>query len=93
VTTDKGQEIDTKEENCHFRFFFPCLHTDAGEHAKKDEVVVSIETDKVVVEIRAPQAGLMKEVFVQEGDDVPVGAKLFSLDTAAAAPAGKITSS
>merc|ERR1719204_2263005 len=59
-----------------------------GEYAAVDDVVAIIETDKVSVEIRAEEAGLITEHFCAIEDTVEVGAKLFSVDTDAAAPAG-----
>merc|ERR1719361_2453781 len=59
-----------------------------GEYAAVDDVVAIIETDKVSVEIRAEEAGLVTEHFCALEDVVEVGAKLFSVDTDAAAPAG-----
>jgi len=59
----------------------------AGDYAKQDELVVTIETDKVVVEIRAPENGLVTKTLVDAGASVNVGADLFIIDTSAAAPA------
>merc|ERR1719499_2212147 len=59
-----------------------------GDFAAVDDVVAIIETDKVSVEIRAEDAGVVKEHFCEIEDPVEVGAKLFSVDTDAAPPAG-----
>jgi len=59
-----------------------------GDYAAVDDVVAIIETDKVSVEIRAEEAGKVTELFCAVEDTVEVGAKLFSVDTDAAAPAG-----
>lgn len=67
-----------------------------GEFVNADEAICIIETDKVSVEILAPQAGVIKEYFAEEGDTVSVNADFYTLDTdgkpdpnAAAAPAAK----
>lgn len=46
-----------------------------------DEVVAVIETDKVNVDIRSPQAGTIKKYFAAEGDTVAVDAQFFEIDT------------
>ncbi len=59
-----------------------------GDFVEADEVVARIETDKVTVDIPAPQAGVIKEYFAAEGDTVDVGADFYVIDTDASAPAG-----
>lgn len=59
----------------------------AGEYIEADETICQIETDKVVVEVKAPQAGVIKAVFASEGETVAVGHELVELDTAATKPA------
>lgn len=50
-----------------------------GEAVVADEVVASIETDKVTVEVRSPQAGTVSKVFSSEAAEVNVGDPLFTL--------------
>merc|ERR1719173_185685 len=57
-----------------------------GDYAAVDDIVAIIETDEVSVEIRAEEAGKVTELFCAVEDTVEVGAKLFSVDTDAAAP-------
>ena len=45
-------------------------HKHAGEQVERDELIVDIETDKVVLEIVAPANGLLAEIIKQEGDTV-----------------------
>ncbi|ASP40015.1 dihydrolipoyllysine-residue succinyltransferase [Bacterioplanes sanyensis] len=45
-------------------------HKQPGEAVERDELLVDIETDKVVLEVVAPAAGTMKEILKQEGDVV-----------------------
>ena len=44
-----------------------------GEWVDKDEVIVEIETDKVTLELPAPEAGVIEQILKQEGDDAEVG--------------------
>jgi 2-oxoglutarate dehydrogenase E2 component (dihydrolipoamide succinyltransferase) len=37
-------------------------HKQAGDRVERDEVLVDLETDKVVFEVPAPQAGILKEI-------------------------------
>jgi 2-oxoglutarate dehydrogenase E2 component (dihydrolipoamide succinyltransferase) len=45
-------------------------HKKAGDSVERDELIVEIETDKVVLEVVAPEAGTLSEVLVEEGDTV-----------------------
>jgi 2-oxoglutarate dehydrogenase E2 component (dihydrolipoamide succinyltransferase) len=45
-------------------------HKQPGDAAKRDEVLVEIETDKVVLEIVAPADGTLQEIVKQVGDTV-----------------------
>lgn len=47
-----------------------------GEPFKADEPIVELETDKVTVEVPAPQAGVISNVIVAEGTTVAIGALL-----------------
>jgi 2-oxoglutarate dehydrogenase E2 component (dihydrolipoamide succinyltransferase) len=51
-----------------------------GEAVKEDEPVVELETDKVSVEVAAPQAGVLGPQAVKEGDEVEVGALLATVE-------------
>jgi 2-oxoglutarate dehydrogenase E2 component (dihydrolipoamide succinyltransferase) len=62
----------------------------AGDAVRKDETLVELETDKVSVEVSAPEAGTLTEVVAQIGATVQIGALLGRLGAAgaqAAAPA------
>lgn len=50
-----------------------------GERVAADEVVASIETDKVTVEVRSPQVGTISKLFAAEAAEVTVGQALFAL--------------
>src|SRR3954467_13595227 len=58
-----------------------------GERVERDEPVVELETDKVTLEVPAPQAGVIGEIQVAEGGNVPVGAVLGIIADGAAAAA------
>ena len=65
-----------------------------GERVEVDEIVIVMETAKTNQEIRSPVAGELVKLLVKIGDNVPVGADLFVVDTeksgsAAAAPSPK----
>ncbi|HUD91576.1 2-oxoglutarate dehydrogenase complex dihydrolipoyllysine-residue succinyltransferase [Sphingobium sp.] len=70
-----------------------------GEAVKADEPIVSLETDKVAVDVPSPVAGVMGDLVAKEGDTVEVGALLAYVNeggaaaspapAAAAAPAAK----
>jgi 2-oxoglutarate dehydrogenase E2 component (dihydrolipoamide succinyltransferase) len=57
----------------------------AGEAVKADEPVVELETDKVTLEVNAPEAGVIAEIRVKEGETVEVGAILGSIGAGAGA--------
>jgi 2-oxoglutarate dehydrogenase E2 component (dihydrolipoamide succinyltransferase) len=61
----------------------------AGETVAADEPVVELETDKVTVEVNAPQAGMIAEIIAPEGTEVEVGALLGRVGAAGAAAAPK----
>ncbi|MEZ9702950.1 2-oxoglutarate dehydrogenase complex dihydrolipoyllysine-residue succinyltransferase [Vibrio breoganii] len=45
-------------------------HKKPGERVERDDVLVDIETDKVVLEVPAPEAGVLEEIFEEEGATV-----------------------
>jgi len=69
-------------------------HKKPGDAVNRDENLVDLETDKVVLEVPAPSAGVIKELKVQNGATVTSGQVLALLEegaTAAAAPAAAAT--
>ena len=48
----------------------------AGDSVRKDETLVELETDKVSVEVSAPEAGVLSEIVAQQGATVSIGAIL-----------------
>lgn len=59
-----------------------------GEFVEADEIIARIETDKVTVDITAPESGVILEYMADEGDSVDVGADFYKLDTDGKAGAG-----
>jgi 2-oxoglutarate dehydrogenase E2 component (dihydrolipoamide succinyltransferase) len=57
-----------------------------GDYVQIDDVVVVLETDKVSVDVRAPEAGALVEILGEIDDIVEVGSGLFRIDTDADAP-------
>jgi 2-oxoglutarate dehydrogenase E2 component (dihydrolipoamide succinyltransferase) len=45
----------------------------AGERVERDEPLFEITTDKVDTEVPAPEAGVLEQILVQEGETVAVG--------------------
>jgi 2-oxoglutarate dehydrogenase E2 component (dihydrolipoamide succinyltransferase) len=59
-----------------------------GDYVNADDVVVVLETDKVSVDVRAPESGSIVEILGEVDDVVEVGKPLFRMDTDAVAPGG-----
>ena len=62
-------------------------HKKAGEAVKRDENLVDLETDKVVLEVPAPVDGVLKEIRFKEGDTVTSQQLLAIIEEGAAAAA------
>jgi len=60
-----------------------------GDQVAEHDPVVEIETDKVVVEVAAPQAGVIAHIKVQQDEEVNPGDVLCILNTGAGADAGQ----
>lgn len=46
------------------------IHKKEGEYVNKDDVVLSLESDKAMMDIPAPKSGLIKSILVKNGDQV-----------------------
>ena len=69
----------------------------AGEAVTADEILIEIETDKVVLEVPAPASGVLAEIMKSDGGTVVSAEVIARIDTeakssAAAAPAKSATS-
>jgi 2-oxoglutarate dehydrogenase E2 component (dihydrolipoamide succinyltransferase) len=62
-----------------------------GDSVAADEILIEIETDKVVLEVPAPSAGVLSEILVTDGGTVAAEQLIARIDTdgkvAAATPA------
>jgi pyruvate dehydrogenase E2 component (dihydrolipoamide acetyltransferase) len=65
-------------------------HVSAGDHVVADQPLVSVETEKAVVEIPAPWSGRIARLHGQPGDRVTVGTTLVEFEEAATADAGTV---
>jgi 2-oxoglutarate dehydrogenase E2 component (dihydrolipoamide succinyltransferase) len=61
-------------------------HKRPGEAVARDENLVDLETDKVVLEVPAPVAGVIAEIKQQDGTTVTSGQLLALIEEAAAVP-------
>ncbi|MFN3752280.1 MAG: dihydrolipoyllysine-residue succinyltransferase [Thiobacillus sp.] len=58
-----------------------------GERVARDETLVDIETDKVILEIPAPASGTLLEIVKPEGAEVQAGELIALIETGEGAPA------
>lgn len=58
-----------------------------GEAVAQDEILIEIETDKVVLEVPAPSAGVLSQIIKNDGDTVVADEVIAKIDTAATAGA------
>jgi 2-oxoglutarate dehydrogenase E2 component (dihydrolipoamide succinyltransferase) len=67
-------------------------HKKVGEAVKRDENLIDVETDKVVLELPAPADGVLTKILKDEGGTVVAGEVIAQIDTEAkpaiGAPAG-----
>ncbi len=63
-------------------------HKKPGDRVVRDENLVDLETDKVVLEVPAPMAGVLKEIRIQDGTTVNSGQILAVIEEGAAAVPG-----
>ncbi|NBY55809.1 MAG: dihydrolipoamide succinyltransferase, partial [Betaproteobacteria bacterium] len=71
-------------------------HKKPGDAVARDENLIDIETDKVVLELPAPEAGVLTQVIKHDGDTVVAGEIIAMIDTdakSAAAGAAAVTAS
>src|ERR1700723_4045832 len=53
-----------------------------GDEVKKDEPLLSVSTDKVDMDVESNVDGVLKEILIEEGQTVPVGAALAYVEAA-----------
>jgi len=61
-------------------------HKQPGDEVEQDETLLEIGTDKVDTEVPSPEAGVLSEILVNEGDTVEVGTIIARLDTEVPSP-------
>jgi 2-oxoglutarate dehydrogenase E2 component (dihydrolipoamide succinyltransferase) len=66
-------------------------HKKQGEFVKRDENLIDIETDKVVLELPAPQSGVLAKIIKGDGGTVVSNEVIATIDTDAKAPVGAAT--
>ena len=62
-------------------------HKKEGEAVSRDENLIDIETDKVVLELPAPDGGVIVKVIKGDGETVVSGEVIAQIDTSAKATA------
>ena len=65
-------------------------HVNVGDHVVADQPLVSVETEKAVVEIPSPQAGRVVRLFREPGDIAKIGAPLVDLEAVGEVDAGTV---
>jgi pyruvate dehydrogenase E2 component (dihydrolipoamide acetyltransferase) len=65
-------------------------HVAEGDHVVVDQPLVSVETEKAVVEIPSPQAGHVAHLLARPGDRIEVGAPLLTFEEGAHAETGTV---
>ena len=58
-----------------------------GEAVSADEILIDVETDKVVLEVPAPSSGVLVEILCGDGSTVQADQLIARIDTAATASA------
>ncbi|MFL9902237.1 2-oxoglutarate dehydrogenase complex dihydrolipoyllysine-residue succinyltransferase [Paraburkholderia fungorum] len=61
-----------------------------GEAVAQDEILIEIETDKVVLEVPAPSAGVLAQVIANDGDTVVADQVIAKIDTEGKAGAAAV---
>ena len=59
-------------------------HKNPGEFVQAGEPLVDIETDKVVLEVPAPESGVLAAILIERGNTVLAGQLLAQMQSAAA---------
>lgn len=85
VITDLGGESITEGTLMELR-------KNVGDAVAKDEVLAVIETDKVTIEIKATESGVIKELLAKADDNVEKGQLLAKIEVGAAPGGGAAAS-
>jgi len=65
-------------------------HVGVGDHVVADQPLVSVETDKAIVEVPSPSAGRIAALHGKVGDIIEVGAALVEIEAHSSADTGAI---
>jgi pyruvate dehydrogenase E2 component (dihydrolipoamide acetyltransferase) len=68
-------------------------HVNVGDHVVADQPLVSVETEKAVVEVPSPQSGRIATLFAGVGDIVKTGEPLVAFEESKGADAGTVVGS
>lgn len=68
-------------------------HKNEGEAVSRDELIVEIETDKVVMEVVAPEDGVITKIHAQEGETIESEQLLATLEQGGAAASTSVAAS
>ena len=60
-----------------------------GDAVKKDDSLITLESDKATMEVPAPSSGTVKDIRVKVGDKVAEGVTILTMEGEGAAPAAK----
>ena len=67
-------------------------YKNVGDSVARDELLVDIETDKVVIEVVSPTDGTLKEILKDSGETIVSNEAIGSIEAGEAAPAPKAES-
>jgi pyruvate dehydrogenase E2 component (dihydrolipoamide acetyltransferase) len=65
-------------------------HVSEGDYVTADQPLISVETDKAIVEIPSPQSGRIMRLFGGKGDLIKVGGELVEFDERERADTGTV---
>ena len=57
------------------------IYVEENQSVKEGDLLASVEADKASMDISAPSAGTLQEIHATEGDELTVGASLFTLQS------------
>ncbi len=61
-------------------------HRNTGDRISKGDIVLTVESDKVAIDVEAPATGYLRAILHQAGTEVPIGTTLGLLTTGADEP-------
>lgn len=79
---DLGEGLDEAE--------IVAIHVEEGDYVVADQPLISVETDKAVVEIPSPGSGRIARLAVTAGGKVKIGAVLVEFDDGGHRPSGSV---